>query len=62
MKSLWKCDDKNGGDCFYFRNYFLRMYEYGLNSGDFSLPIDDDSSYGPVNLGIHFPFFQSYTY
>ena len=34
------------------------MYKYGPNSGDFSLPINDDSSYGPIDLGIQFPFFN----
>jgi hypothetical protein len=38
------------------------MYPYGPNSGDTLLPKDDDGSYGPIKIGLQFPFFsQTYS-
>jgi WD40 repeat protein len=35
------------------------MYPFGPSLGDISLPKNDDGSYGPINLGLPFPFFGS---
>jgi hypothetical protein len=34
------------------------MYPYGPSSGEFSLPKNDDGSYGPIKTGLKFPFFD----
>jgi hypothetical protein len=34
------------------------MYPYGLSSGDYLVPKNDDGSEGPIDIGVPFSFFN----
>ena len=36
------------------------MYSYGPSSGDISIAKNDDSSYGPIKIGLKIPFFSKF--